>query len=211
MNGPYKSCSDQMRLFQKRISPVYAPGECLPFLGQEVEVGGVQPGHHAPVVAPPSLHHHEQVEVRAAGAVIVLFKVIPRVFHESFQFAGQQHLGEYGAVVVGRLVGGVVSDGERDAGGGVRRVGEAERQLHRLRLCLHRFHSVLRRSRFRRRPVRRAAGQDHAVPFGRARLQRVRRLQQDRAPPLRPLLAAQKVTLCAAPARPPRRKAGVYV
>ena len=110
---------------------MYAPGESLPFLGQEVEVGGVQPGHHAPAVAPPSLHHHEQVEVCAAGAVIVLFKVIPRVFHESFQFAGQQHLGEYGAVVVGRLVGGVVSDGERDAGGGVRRVVEAERQLHR--------------------------------------------------------------------------------
>ena len=59
----------------------------------------------------PSLYHHEQVECLPVQAVVSL-EIPSGIFHEPFNFAGQQHFGEHRAVVVSRFVRGMVSYGE---------------------------------------------------------------------------------------------------
>ena len=71
--------------------------------------------HGFPGVAPPALHHHQQVEGLEAEAVVAS-EVEPGIFHEAFQFAGQQQFREDIAVVMSRFVRAPVAHGQRHVG-----------------------------------------------------------------------------------------------
>ena len=73
-------------------------------------------GQFLPLVLAPALHHHQQVQV-AAVQVVVFLEVVGGIGDEAAQLAAEQQVGHQVAVVVGRLVGIGVADGEREQGG----------------------------------------------------------------------------------------------
>ena len=99
---------------------------CL--LGGLAQVPRSADGHILPAEAPPALCEHEQVEPRAVLLVIAL-KVPAGLGHKATYLAGQEHLGEDGAVVVQEVAPAVVPHGERHAAGSL---GCLQPQVHRL-------------------------------------------------------------------------------
>ena len=67
-------------------------------LGEVVEHECAWRGHVVPVVASPSLNHEQEVESPVVFLVVCL-EEISRVLHEPPNLAGEQHLGEYVAIV----------------------------------------------------------------------------------------------------------------